>query len=201
MKPIRDVLWEFTQRHGVVVKPEESYDLFHSRIPPADAGHLRSFLYANMDELRLHHAEKYADAILKISDHDDAMYFRHGVLRRELSGDMDYDRQRDHASHTLNNYLFGWYLASKSSLCQKNSLKVSSRVLLLKVRNIIGRKCSTTLGIFGQFQVYFMMWDIFSREGFDHWTVMHQSVKRKKGPNTHRIFLARSFGSKWDITP
>ena len=35
--------------------------------------------------------------------------FREAVLRRELSGEMAYDKQRDHSSHTLYNYLLGWY--------------------------------------------------------------------------------------------
>src|ERR1700675_4340358 len=81
---------------------------------------LKKVRLANMDEVCLFYAERYADAVLGMTEHDDAMYFRHGVLRRELSGDMDYEKQRDHASHTLNNYLFGWYLLCHSDRLADN---------------------------------------------------------------------------------
>lgn len=68
------------------------------------------FLQATLDEVRLHYAERFARSILERFDLDDAMHFREAVLSRELTGNMAYEKQRDHAAHTLNNYLLGWYL-------------------------------------------------------------------------------------------
>lgn len=89
----------------------------HTRLsgPPfldLDAGD--RFLRATLDEVRLHHAERFARGILQRFDLDDAMFFHEAVLSRELTGQMAYDRQRDHAAHTVNNYLLGWLLFDRS---------------------------------------------------------------------------------------
>lgn len=68
------------------------------------------FLMATLDEVRLHYAERFARSILDRFDLDDAMHFHEAVLSRELTGSMAYEKQRDHAAHTLNNYLLGWFL-------------------------------------------------------------------------------------------
>ncbi len=75
---------------------------------PLDVEAGRKFLDATLDEVRLHHAERYARGILARYDLDDAMHFHEAVLRRELSGRMVFQGQRDHAAHTLTNYLLGW---------------------------------------------------------------------------------------------
>ena len=81
------------------------YKAAHQDIPTDS---LDRFFGSTMDEVRLYWADEYAGQVLKLRDLDDASHFRHGVLRRELQGDVGYDRQRDHSAHTLNNYLLGW---------------------------------------------------------------------------------------------
>ncbi|MED5374458.1 MAG: hypothetical protein VX899_25805 [Myxococcota bacterium] len=71
---------------------------------------LSAFLRATMDEVRVARAEELAAAFLEVEDIDDTVHFRHGVLRRERGGDIAYTGQRDHAAHTVNNYLLGWAL-------------------------------------------------------------------------------------------
>lgn len=118
---LREVLASFTGEFDPSAVPFDRsfprsliYRTQHILVASEGRKHLPRFLSANMDELRLYHAEKYADALLRVTDHNDAVYFRKGVLRREMSRDMDFDRQRDHAAHTLHNYLLGWYLACHS---------------------------------------------------------------------------------------
>jgi predicted HD phosphohydrolase len=82
-----------------------AYQAAHGDVPTES---LEKFLSATMDEVRLYWADEYAVEVLKKRDLDDAAHFRHGVMRRELQGDVGYDRQRDHSAHTLNNYLLGW---------------------------------------------------------------------------------------------
>jgi hypothetical protein len=74
---------------------------------------LQSFLAATLDEVRLRKAEEYAEKVLRITDSDDTIYFRQALLRREISGEMDFLRQRDHAAHTVNNYILGWFILEK----------------------------------------------------------------------------------------
>jgi hypothetical protein len=71
---------------------------------------LDKFLDASMDEVRLYWADQYVQDVLHLRDVDDAGHFRHGVMRREVGGEVAYPRQRDHSAHTLNNYLLGWYI-------------------------------------------------------------------------------------------
>lgn len=70
------------------------------------------FFKATLDEVRLHYAERFTRSILERFDLDDAMHFHEAVLSRELTGSMTYEKQRDHAAHTLNNYLLGWFFFS-----------------------------------------------------------------------------------------
>ncbi len=71
---------------------------------------LRRFLNSTMDEVRLSMSTRVALKILDKIGISDAGYFREAVLRREVFGNIAYPRQRDHSSHTLYNYLLGWYL-------------------------------------------------------------------------------------------
>lgn len=83
---------------------------------PLDKNAGESFLKATLDEVRLYHAENFTRSILTRFDLDDAMHFHEAVLSREMTGNMAYERQRDHAAHTLNNYLLGCYLFEKSEM-------------------------------------------------------------------------------------
>lgn len=74
---------------------------------------LESFLLSTLDEVRHRKADEWAHYALSVADHQDLMYFRKQVGRRELSGTIDYEKQRDHSAHTTNNYLLGWYLFDK----------------------------------------------------------------------------------------
>lgn len=89
--------------------PHCEYALFHRAILESTYDDLRRCLKATMDETRLYYAETYAKHVLTVTDFEESVHFRHGVLKRELSNDIEYERQRDHAAHTLNNYLLGWY--------------------------------------------------------------------------------------------
>jgi len=80
---------------------------------------LVDFFDAVLDEVRLKKANLFAEYALYISDNEDLAYFRDTVARREISADIDYDRQRDHAVHTLYNYIFGWYIFENSDKLQQ----------------------------------------------------------------------------------
>lgn len=70
---------------------------------------IQRFLAATMDEVRLRTSEDVVLEVLKQIGISDLAKFREAVLRRELLGEMAYEKQRDHTSHTLYNYLLGWY--------------------------------------------------------------------------------------------
>lgn len=63
-----------------------------------------------MDEVRLLNAARFTRSELEFTDLADADHFRQGLLRREISGEMAYPKQRDHSAHTLHNFLLGWYI-------------------------------------------------------------------------------------------
>lgn len=75
---------------------------------------LADFFDAVLDEVRLKKANDFAEYALYISDNEDLAYFRNTVAKREVIADIDYNRQRDHAVHTLYNYLLGWYIFDHS---------------------------------------------------------------------------------------
>ena len=76
---------------------------------------LDCFLASSMDEARLRYAEDYANHLLDLFFDPLGKYFRRAVLQREVSGDIEWRRQRDHAAHTLNNYLLGWLFYSRNT--------------------------------------------------------------------------------------
>ncbi|MHC4695800.1 MAG: hypothetical protein ACYTFA_03540 [Planctomycetota bacterium] len=93
-----------------LIPMQEAYGWFHKSLSAGICdGLIKDFFAVKTDEDRVSCAEKYVREVLGITDLADATYFRQGVWRRELSGAMGYDMQRDHAAHTLNNYLLGWY--------------------------------------------------------------------------------------------
>src|SRR5687768_2176462 len=71
---------------------------------------IAEFLDSRMDEIRLFKAGGLVLEILKETDYDDMEFFREGVLKRESSGAISYQGQRDHSAHTLYNWLLGWYI-------------------------------------------------------------------------------------------
>ncbi len=71
---------------------------------------LVGFLDSTLDEARLKKANDFSKYALYISDKRSFAYFRRAESKREMSGEIDYDKQRDHAVHTLYNYLLGWYI-------------------------------------------------------------------------------------------
>jgi hypothetical protein len=71
---------------------------------------LCGFLDSTLDETRLKKANDFSRYALYISDKRSFSYFRRAESKREMSGEIDYDKHRDHAVHTLYNYLLGWYI-------------------------------------------------------------------------------------------
>ena len=92
-KALPDVLFDF-------VTNNQNYKQLHARIPNTESAQLEKCLFATLDEVRLYAADKYAKGVLRLTDLEDAAHFRQGVLRRESSRDVSYDKQRDHAAHT-----------------------------------------------------------------------------------------------------
>src|ERR1700730_600541 len=80
---------------------------------------VRRFLSATMDEVRIAISSRVALEALKRIGLDDFILFREAVLIRELTGEIAYVNQRDHSSHTLYNYLLGWYFFIKSVRLKK----------------------------------------------------------------------------------
>lgn len=80
---------------------------------------LQRFLDATMDEVRTSTSNRIVRSILDLIEISDFGLFRKSVLRRELTGTIAYPRQRDHSSHTLYNYLLGWYFFRHSPVLSK----------------------------------------------------------------------------------
>ncbi|HUU91590.1 MAG TPA: hypothetical protein VM238_10300 [Phycisphaerae bacterium] len=93
-----------------VQDPSTPFGIYHSGAKVDVMPSLSCFLRSSMDEVRLRYAAECSRKTLAIIDMDDADYFRRGLLRREVSGMIDYAHQRDHSAHTLYNYLLGWYV-------------------------------------------------------------------------------------------
>jgi hypothetical protein len=74
---------------------------------------LERFLRTTMDQVRVKYAQDCTTRILKMADLDDLELFREGVWKREVTGVIAFQGQRDHTAHTLNNWLLGWYLYTK----------------------------------------------------------------------------------------
>ena len=77
---------------------------------------LYEFFEAELDEVRLKKANSFATYALYISDNRNLAYFRDAVAKREYTADIEFTRQRDHAVHTLYNYILGWYIFEHSDL-------------------------------------------------------------------------------------
>jgi hypothetical protein len=80
---------------------------------------LFDFFKAVLDEVRIKRANAFAEYALYISDNEDLAYFRDTATKREIVADIDYNKQRDHAVHTLYNYILGWYIFEHSIELQR----------------------------------------------------------------------------------
>jgi len=107
MNNVPTELWNYANDGDLIFK--RYHDKYVASEAPWFNDRLHAFLFATMDEVRLRHAADCAKAVLRPIDYEDADRFRQGVLKREVSGLISYQRQRDHAAHTLYNYLLGWY--------------------------------------------------------------------------------------------
>lgn len=111
MKPLVNELWDTLEALG-------DYADYYI-LGTTNHENIRKFLFSTMDEVRLRYARTCTKEILKITDIEDADHFRQGLLRREISRDIAYAKQRDHSAHTLHNYLMGWYLFEKCPLIKR----------------------------------------------------------------------------------
>lgn len=82
----------------------------------SEVGALGNFLFATNDEKRNELANNYSDFLLFRVDSREHNYFRIGVNRREVSGDISFTLHRDHQIHTLYNYLLGWAFYQNTGL-------------------------------------------------------------------------------------
>ena len=116
MKNLIDCLWDYSNHNN-----SSNYSSEHKRAfsnHTLSDRHLKKFLFSTNDETRLYHASKYSNQILLTIDSDEMDFLRVGVLRKEVSGEVSYDKQRDHSAHTLYNYLFGCYLFENSQFIE-----------------------------------------------------------------------------------
>jgi hypothetical protein len=91
------------------------FNEFHLPCGTEFGSDLLRFLNSTMDEVRLITSSRIGLKILSTIGISDAGFFREAVLRREVFGNIAYPRQRDHSSHTLYNYLLGWYFFAYST--------------------------------------------------------------------------------------
>ena len=75
MANLIQALWDFTNDQHTSFYP------YHSRFSENKRIHLKQFLFATMDEVRLRHAATYAKHVLPTIDYEDADHFRLGLLR------------------------------------------------------------------------------------------------------------------------
>ena len=119
--------------HQFAMDPNQGYARWHDQMfdeagkQAAAKEHLERFFNARMDEVRLWQASQYGHEVLGLTDLEDFDHFRRGVLRREVSGEVSYPKQRDHSAHTLYNYLLGWYFYSKSDLVREEMHRAFGR--------------------------------------------------------------------------
>lgn len=82
--------------------------------------HLKDFLSSTMDEARMISQTRLSKSELASVGLDDWEYFRDSIVKRELNNVISYEKQRDHGSHTIYNYLMGLYIYQNTDLI-KNS--------------------------------------------------------------------------------
>jgi hypothetical protein len=108
---------------------EEQLDCYKKKLDNKKPSEfLEGFLYSTLDEARLKKANIFAEYALFISDKSNFAYFRHAESRREISGEVDYEKHRDHAVHTLYNYLLGWYIFESLNDFQESFKNIFSKI-------------------------------------------------------------------------
>src|SRR6266446_2593945 len=112
----------------------------HDPIPAPSKQTLANALETSTDEDRLSYAEDYAKQVLALTNLEDAIYFRTGVLRKETSALITYHKQRDHSVHTLHNYLLGWYLFSHSGQIRSQFTKALEKRKGKKDNSFVARR-------------------------------------------------------------
>ena len=118
---------------------EMAYGLFHRGIEDS-VPNLTNVFSVSADQDRLHYAEEYALAVMRLSDLGDFTWFRRGVLLRETVPTTRYPEQRDHSVHTLHNYLLGWYFFVNSPVVRDHFQKAfHARNLRTDLGSIITR--------------------------------------------------------------
>ncbi|MCU7492386.1 MAG: hypothetical protein HF312_13405 [Ignavibacteria bacterium] len=115
------VLMQFFEDFPRLIFPQEGEDAAALLL-------VKEFLFSTNDDARLKYALKLSKKLLKSTDIDDAQYFRESLLRREISGNINYEKQRDHTSHTLYNYLIGFYFYENSTCYRKSFLNYTKRI-------------------------------------------------------------------------
>ena len=74
---------------------------------------------------------RFSKATLKLNYIDDWEYFRDSIVKREINNVISFEKQRDHASHTVYNYLLGYYIYNNSPYV-KNLFTDHSKIRKLK---------------------------------------------------------------------
>jgi hypothetical protein len=98
---------------------QSEFKKYHRRCGDKFTNDVRRFLTATMDEVRITIANRAGLEVLKTIGLGDFALFREAVTIRELTGEIAYVNQRDHSSHTLYNYLLGWYFFIQSGRLKK----------------------------------------------------------------------------------
>jgi hypothetical protein len=88
----------------------KEFTAHHAKCGATFGGDLTGFLAATMDEVRISKSNRVVRSIMSLIEIKDFGLFRKSVLLRELTATIAYPKQRDHSSHTLYNYLLGWYI-------------------------------------------------------------------------------------------
>ncbi|EGW21935.1 hypothetical protein [Methylobacter tundripaludum] len=147
--------------------------------------HLNDFFEATLDEVRLKKANAFSRYALWISGNHTLAYFREAASKREVAADIDYDMQRDHAVHTLYNYILGWYIFDTSEKFQDKF----KQYLINQQKTIYGNEYVTTH-------------DFFTLTEKEHEFYENEAPDEfgKIGEKDESIALANEFGDVWSIT-
>ncbi|UGY17059.1 hypothetical protein HAP48_0006365 [Bradyrhizobium septentrionale] len=165
-------------------------------------GHLERFLTATMDEVRLTTSGRVVQSILNMIELADSIQFRDAVQPREISGMIEYEKQRDHSSHTLYNYLLGWYFFVHSERLRDALAVEFAKRGIPAVRNHPVEGFRTDAAFFGFIWQYvsilhdigYMFEGSLSRMSFDH-----SSKQAEIGARVARHYFNRAVWSENDI--
>lgn len=105
---------QFEVQNPCSLSVEVPFGVFHVHLTSPAHKIVDHVLSVSSDQDRLHFAEQFAEAVLEMPDQNDQKWFRRGVWIKETLPTTRYPEQRDHAVHTMHNYLLGWYLFAVS---------------------------------------------------------------------------------------